>query len=209
LIVLNYSFFSCVLQSVFDFTLYYENYLAENNFNLDSSMKDVDTIVNLLNAVATVCSSFDQNYSSLKKHNELSSFSSNHSFTHSDPIISVVNILEIEYAECILWRQGSVLYAFCCTKLNTDPEWVADYQVNVLNYLKDGIGYFHKMLRLSDKITSLKSDDNSKYFDTPEFSKLNDNKIQELINSLSKKMLDDSSLELILNKTEVIKFKLI
>jgi len=86
---------------------------------------------------------------------------------------------------------------------------VADYQVNVLNYLKDGIGYFHKMLRLSDKITSLKSDDNSKYFDTPEFSKLNDNKIQELINSLSKKMLDDSSLELILNKTEVIKFKLI
>ena len=65
------------------------------------------------------------------------------------------------------------------------------------------------MLRLSDKITSLKSDDNSKYFDTPEFSKLNDNKIQELINSLSKKMLDDSSLELILNKTEVIKFKLI
>ena len=65
-----------------------------------------------------------------------------------DPYKAVVSVLGIDFGECVLWRQGSLLYAFCSAKLTSDPTWVNNHQMTLLNHLKDGINYFHLMLSL-------------------------------------------------------------
>src|SRR5262249_21309447 len=82
-----------------------------------------------------------------------SSSSSPHSLEGSSPtpprgtneLQSVLSVFGLEYAECITWRQGSLLYAFCNTKLNNDPVWMLDNQVTFLNYLYEGIRYLQAL----------------------------------------------------------------
>lgn len=157
-------------------TFYYENYLTENNFRLESSTQDVDTIVHLLNSTISICSSVDRNFLALEDSKKpiIETYSSylNSKCSHSNPLISVVNVLGFKFAECILWRQGSILYAFCCVKLTSDPEWVDNYQINLLNYLKDGVKYFHTLLNLKNEIKLVKPDDDqqsSQNFDLKKF----------------------------------------
>ncbi|RWS15690.1 UPF0600 protein C5orf51-like protein [Dinothrombium tinctorium] len=119
-------------KAVFDTTFYHENYLTENLFKDESSEKDMKTIINLLNAVSTSCQAGVSNKSEVP----------------NIPHWSVINVLGIDYAECISWRQGALLYAFCNIKLNSDPVWINNHQTDFLNYLNDGIKYLHTMLSL-------------------------------------------------------------
>ncbi|RWS26177.1 UPF0600 protein C5orf51-like protein [Leptotrombidium deliense] len=120
-------------KAVFDSTFYHENYLTENLFKDESSERDMKTIINLLNAVSTSCSAGVK----LDK-----------SETRNIPHWSVISVLGIDYAECISWRQGALLYAFCNIKLNSDATWMNNHQTDFLNYLNDGIKYLHTMLSL-------------------------------------------------------------
>ncbi|XP_015782990.1 uncharacterized protein LOC107360785 [Tetranychus urticae] len=158
-------------KAVLDCTFFHENYLTENNFCLESTEEDIATTLSLLNAIVSLCASVDSstvaNTSSSSSSSSSSSDSSDFgrnvlpmssSFqgktSSGDPYRSVVNVLGIEFGECVLWRQGSLLYAFCSAKLSSDPTWVSSRQMTLLKHLKDGINYFHLMLSLRRNLLS-------------------------------------------------------
>lgn len=129
-------------------------------------------ILRLLNAVASLCASIDKKsgpydpiqhgqYNGIKgkgikksqntqPNSTLIGFDPKHlpaQFTNQS-LLSVASVLGIDYAECIPFRSGSILYAFCNIKLNMDPVWISNNQNCFLNYLHLGVQYFQSMLSL-------------------------------------------------------------
>lgn len=110
-----------------------------------SAEKDVRDIISLFNAVASLCVSVD-------KTSRLN-LDATIKYCASDQLdlvklSSVNNILGLEYAELIPWRQGSLLYAFLNCKVTSDSKWLDSNQATFLNYLNEGIGYFQLMLSI-------------------------------------------------------------
>lgn len=114
----------------------------------------------MLDAIVSLCATVDdcsRRDETLTNFHSLSSASShllNIRPNYGDSYRSVINVLGIDFAECLLWRKGSILYAFCSSKLSSDTAWVQENQNNLLNKLRDGINYFHTMLSLRRNLIS-------------------------------------------------------
>lgn len=139
-------------QAVCDCTFYHENYLTERNFKEETAERDVRQMVSLFDAVASLCASVDKDSSS--------SNSSKSSLGHS-PLHSVVNVLGEEFAECLPWRQGSIIYAFLNCKINADASWLDGNQATFFNLLNEAINHFQLMLtiRRTENVIELEEDE--------------------------------------------------
>lgn len=206
-----------LFQAVLDCTFFHENFLTENNFRLESTDDDIATSINLLDAIVSLCATVDD-YSrrdeSLTNFHSLSSSSShllNTKTNYGDSYRSVINVLGIEFAECLLWRKGSILYAFCSAKLSSDPCWVRDNKNNLLNKLRDGINYFHTMLSLRKNLVSPKSIDDSMIFSSTDMdlsssSRTHSNKGESIVFASAKdfKLSKNNINNLLVQKQQIV-----
>jgi len=130
------------LKAVCDCTFYHENYLTEHEFSEPTAEKDVRDMITLFNAIGELCLTVDINNRDVNQRNK--------PYFSSDvppQLRAVINVLSVDYAECIRWRQGSLLYAFVSCKLS-DAQWLDENQATFLNYLHEGINYLQSMLSI-------------------------------------------------------------
>ncbi|KAI1280443.1 UPF0600 protein C5orf51 -like protein [Halotydeus destructor] len=155
-------------KAVCDCTFYHENFLSEKDFKDTSAEGDVRHIINLFDAVANLCVSVDAKINPDPSNDSLSIETK-----------SVINVLGLEFAECIHWRKGSLIYAFCNCKINHDSEWLEGNQATFLNFLSEGIGHLQSMLDIRK----------------PKKKDIEPARLKVDINSLSKILLNDVSLD--------------
>lgn len=126
-----------------DYTFFHENYLTEREFREATAEKDVRDIINLFDAIGKLCLSVGARTCNVNQPRTVATAGN-----ISDELRAVINVLNVDFAECIPWRQGSLLYAFCASKINTDTGWLDENQALFLNYLHEAINYLQIMLSI-------------------------------------------------------------
>lgn len=130
-----FSFNPLETKTVLDVTWIHENKLTQENFVGLQAETESATIIQLLEGVQKLCQEFDESENSVK------------------------NFLGLDFAECLLWRKGALMYAISSTKLN-DQQWIQDEdnRSKLLSYLIDGIQWFRLMLTQREPCDDTKHD---------------------------------------------------
>jgi hypothetical protein len=137
-------------KTVLSETWTHEIHITEDSFRSQSSEEVLITIIYLLDGIKQLCHEF----------NNKTTVDNNYDYN------CVKTLLGIDFAECLLWRKGALLYAYCNCKLNNeelvqqnDDLFDEDMKHKLLSYLIEGIQWFRLLLRQRQPIDDLLIDD--------------------------------------------------
>jgi len=144
-------------KTVLSVTWTHETRITNDSFKSETSEQDLQTIIYLLDGIKDLCHELND----VKTSNDKNDYD------------CVKSLLGIDFVECLLWRKGALLYAYCNCKLNDDKDLLNDQEIvagndeladeearhKMLTHLIDGIQWFRLFLSQRQSMDDLLTDE--------------------------------------------------